>query len=111
MLFLPCCMMIVREEATMELSKQEKKELLKRWKAEQNKKYLLNKTKVRQLFRFLQKELKKEPCDHTLKKTAQWVGAHCPPDKLEPILQEMRDMGGFCDCEVLLNCYERYEIE
>ena len=31
--------------------------------------------------------------------------------KLEPILQEMRDMGGFCDCEVLLNCYERYEIE
>lgn len=82
-----------------------------KWKAEQNKKYLLNKTKVRQLFRFLQKELDKEPCDHTLKKTAQWVGAHCPPDKLEPILQEMRDMGGYCDCEVLLNCYERYEIE
>ena len=95
MRFLPFCMMIVREEAIMELAKQEKKELLKRWKAEQNKKYLLNKTKVRQLFRFLQKELKKEPCDHTLKKTAQWVGEHCPPDKLEPILQEMRDMGGF----------------
>ena len=74
MRFLPCCMMIVREEATMELSKQEKKELLKKWKAEQNKKYLLNKTKVRQLFRFLQKELNKEPCDHTLKKTAQWLG-------------------------------------
>ena len=50
-----------------------------------------------------QKELNKEPCDHTLKKTAQWLGEHCPPEKLEPILQEMRDMGGFCDCEVLLN--------
>ena len=49
----------------MELSKQEKKGLLKKWKAEQNKKYLLNKTKVRQFFRFLQKELSKEPCDHS----------------------------------------------
>ena len=25
--------------------------------------------------------------------------------------EEIQSMGGFCDCEVLLNCYEDYELE
>ena len=50
-----------------ELSKQQKKELLHKWKAEQNKKYLLNKSSVRKLFSYLKKELSKEPCDHSLR--------------------------------------------
>ena len=95
----------------MELSKQEKKALLKSWKAEQNKKYVLNKTKVRQLFRFLDNELSKVPCDNSLCKTQLWISEHCPPEKMKGILQEIREMGGYCDCEVLLNCYEDYEIE
>ena len=94
-----------------ELSKQKKKELMRKWKAEQSKKYILNKTSVRKLFAFLKKELSTEPCDHSLKKTETWIDAHCPPEKKESIIREITEMGGFCDCEVLLNCYERYELE
>ena len=49
--------------------------------------------------------------DDSLKRTEQWIDAHCPPEKKEGIIQELHDMGGFCDCEVLMNCYERYELE
>ena len=83
---------------------------MQKWKAEQNKKYLLNKSSVKKLFSYLRKELSKEPCDHSLRKTERWLEEHCP-EKKESIIQELRDMGGFCDCEVLLNCYERYELE
>ena len=94
-----------------ELTKEQKKELLRNWRAEQKKKYPLNKTNARRLFSHLRKELSKLPCDHTLKHTEQWIDAHCPPEKKEGILEEIREMGGYCDCEVLLNCYERYELE
>ena len=94
-----------------DLTREQKKELLRKWRADQNKKYLLSKTNARKLFRYLNKELEKEPCDHTARRTETWLDAHCPPEKKEGILAEMRGMGGCCDCEVLLNCYERYEIE
>lgn len=94
-----------------ELSKQQKKDLLKQWKTEQNKKYILNQSSVKKLFSYLKKELLIEPCDHSLRKTEKWIDEHCPPEKKGPIIQELNDMGGFCDCEVLLNCYERYELE
>ena len=63
----------------MELSSQEKKALLRKWKTQQTNKYLLSKTKVRQLFRFLEKELSVEPCDNRLSKTQLWITQHCPP--------------------------------
>ena len=94
-----------------DLTKEQKKELLKKWKADQNRKYVLNKASVKRLFASLRKELSAEPCDHSLKKTEQWIDAHCPPEKKESILREIAEMGGHCDCEVLLNCYERYELE
>lgn len=25
--------------------------------------------------------------------------------------KQKQDEGGFCDCEILLNCYERYELD
>ena len=34
-----------------------------------------------------------------------------PPAQKDTILQEIWEMGGCCDCEVLLNCYEEYETE
>ena len=34
-----------------------------------------------------------------------------PPDRYEAAIEEIQSMGGFCDCEVLLNCYEDYELE
>ena len=92
------------------LSKEEKRALLKKWKADQNKKYVLSKTRVRKLFGFLEKKLEEEPCDHTLRFTTEWIQNNCKPEQKEAILQELRDMGGYCDCEVLANCYEKYDL-
>ncbi len=31
-------------------------------------------------------------------------------EKIESVITEMKEMGGYCDCEVLLNCYEKFDI-
>ena len=93
-----------------ELSKEEKKALMKKWKDTQNKKYLLSKTKVQKLFLYLETQLEETPCNHTLCHTKQWLKENCPQEKIEGIIAEMKEMGGCCDCEVLLNCYEKYDI-
>jgi hypothetical protein len=41
-------------------------------------------------------------CDHTLNKTTQWlVNQEVPNPKA--VLAELKSLGGYCDCEVLLN--------
>lgn len=92
-----------------ELSKEEKKAMMKKWKAEQKKKYILSKTQVKKLFTFLEKELGQEPCNHTMCHTEKWIKDNCK-GKEKDIIREMQEMGGYCDCEVLMNCYERYDI-
>lgn len=53
-----------------ERSKEDKKALLKKWKAAQNKKYILSKTMVRNLFHYLESQLSETACDNTLHFTA-----------------------------------------
>lgn len=91
-----------------ELSKAEKKELMKKWKAQQNRKCVLSRTRVKKLFAFLDKRLEEESCDETLRFTKEWLAANISPEKQEAALTEMAEMGGYCDCEVLANCYEQY---
>lgn len=31
-------------------------------------------------------------------------------EKIESVIAEMTEMGGYCNCEVLMNCYEKYDI-
>lgn len=31
-------------------------------------------------------------------------------EKIESVIAEMKEMSDYCDCEVLLNCYEKYDI-
>ena len=93
------------------MTKEEKKAMLRQWKAEQNKKFVLSKTRATKLFRFLRKQLAEQDCDHTLRFTQQWLDENVPAEKHAAILKEMAEQGGFCDCEVLMNCYEKYELE
>lgn len=93
-----------------ELSKEEKKALMNKWKAAQNKKYILSKAKTQKLFHYLEIQLENTPCDHTLCHTEQWLKENLPPEKIHGVIAEMKEMGGFCDCEILLNCYEKYDI-
>ncbi len=95
------------------MSKEDKKALLRQWKAKQNKKYILKKAEAKSLFNHLRKNLAKSECDHTLRFAMQWLVKKYGDDeaKIAEVVQEFKDDGGFCDCEVLLNCYERYELE
>lgn len=91
------------------LSKEERKAMMKKWRATQEKKYILSKAQVQKCFAFLEKELEQEPCDHTMRRTERWIRDNCE-GAAEGIIREMREMGGYCDCEVLMNCYESYDI-
>ncbi|WP_235950814.1 DUF2695 domain-containing protein [Heyndrickxia shackletonii] len=44
-----------------------------------------------------------EGCDHTHKLTKSWLENNVPKSKISKIIKAMRNQGGFCDCEVLLN--------
>ena len=95
----------------MALSKTEKKAILKRLREQESKPLLLKKTQVRKLFAFLETKLEQQPCDHTLCHMQAWLNQNIPPEKHQVILDEMEEMGGFCDCEVVLNCYEQYDFD
>ena len=88
------------------MTKDEKKALLSSWKQAQKMEYLLQKEQVEELFAFLEDV----NCDHSLLHTKNWLSEHAHPGMVESILQEMREMGGYCDCEVLMNCYEDYFV-
>ena len=47
---------------------------------------------------------------HTLFYTEQWLKDNLSKEKVKSVIAEMKEMGGYCDCEVLLNCYEKYDI-
>mgnify|MGYP001128463349 CR=1 FL=1 len=93
-----------------ELSKEEKKALLKKWKISQHKNYILTKKEAEILLNYLDEILENTPCDNTLRFTKQWLQTNLPAEKIEGVLAEMRVMGGYCDCEVLMNCYEEYNL-
>ena len=92
------------------LSKAEKNALKKEWKAAQRKDYILTEENVQKLFEYLEEKLDNTGCDHTLCHTEQWLKDNIPQELIESVVVEITDMGGYCDCEVLLNCYEEYDI-
>lgn len=92
------------------LSKAEKNALKKEWKATQHKVYILTQESVQGLFEYLEAKLDNTGCDHTLCHTEQWIKDNIPQELIESVVTEITDMGGYCDCEVLFNCYEDYDI-
>lgn len=93
-----------------DLSKTEKKTLSKAWKETQRKDYLLTEENVQELFEYLEEQLDNTGCDHTLHHTERWLKDNLSPKVIKQSIAEITDMGGYCDCEVLLNCYEDYDI-
>ena len=93
-----------------ELSKAEKKVLSNAWKETQHKKYLLTEENAQKLFEYLEEQLDNTDCAHTLCHTQRWLEENLSSDMIQEVIAEITDMGGYCDCEVLLNCYEDYDI-
>ncbi|MCI7813070.1 MAG: DUF2695 domain-containing protein [Lachnospiraceae bacterium] len=73
--------------------------------------YLLNREQAGSLFDYVDAKLEENGCDHSRRFTKQWLVENIPQEQHEVILKELEDMGGYCDCEVMMNCYEEYEEE
>ena len=73
--------------------------------------YILSEENVQKLFAYLENQLDACGCDHTLRCTEQWLKDNISAELHKRVIAEIMDMGGYCDCEVLLNCYEDYDIE
>ena len=94
----------------VDLSKDEKKAFVKTWKTTQSKEYILTKENVQELFGYLEEKMETAGCDHTRHHTERWLTEHISQELIGSVITEITDMGGYCDCEVLLNCYEEYDI-
>ena len=96
----------------MTMSKEEKKALLRAWREKQKKVYILKKRDAQSLFGYITRQLEKTGCDHTLTHAKAWLTRKFEDEALrEAVLRELEEDGGGCDCEVILNCYERYELD
>ena len=73
--------------------------------------YLLSLEQVASLFEYLEAQLDETDCDHSNRHTQKWLEMNIPEGDRKAVLSEIEDMGGYCDCEVLMNCYEEYEEE
>lgn len=73
--------------------------------------YLLSLEQVKDLFDFVDEQTDETLCNHTLRYTKQWIDENIPAEQYDAVLAEIMDMGGYCDCEVLMNCYEEYDEE
>lgn len=73
--------------------------------------YILSLEQVVSLFEYVESKLEDTGCDHSRRHTQQWLSMNIPQEQHEAVLAEIEEMGGYCDCEVLMNCYEEYEEE
>lgn len=73
--------------------------------------YLLTLEQVASLFDYLETQLEETDCDHSNRHTRKWLEMHIADADRDAVLAEIEDMGGYCDCEVLMNCYEEYMDE
>lgn len=79
-------------------------------KAQQKVEHILTANEAASLFEYLEIRLQDKGCNHTHRFTQAWLDEHIDFMKHQDILIELEDMGGYCDCEVLMNCYEDYEL-
>lgn len=72
--------------------------------------HLLSANQAADLFSFVDVRIQECGCNHTWRFTQEWLDANVDFMQHEAILTELETMGGYCDCEVLKNCYEDYEL-
>lgn len=94
----------------MSLSEERKQELKKKYKEQTYIEHIMSKDRVENMFAFIEKQMKKSPCGNTLRYTGQWLSRNIPREKVSAVLNEIKKMGGYCDCEVLYNCYDEYDF-
>jgi len=92
------------------MDKAQKKALKNVWKQANKSVYELTQEEAEELFDFVEERVEQQGCDHTRRFTDEWLRENISPDRHGKVYSELEDMGGFCDCEVLYNCYEEYDF-
>lgn len=80
------------------------------YKKQQARTHLLSANDADALLKYVDIRVQAEGCNHTHRFTQEWLDAHVDFMKHDAILEELENMGGYCDCEVVLNCYEDYDL-
>ena len=63
---------------------------------------------MKELFDFVDEALGESNCDHTFRHTLSFLkGRDIMPD---PVLQWLQNAGGYCDCEVIMNAEDVFDI-
>ena len=61
---------------------------------------------MRALFDFVDKALQESACDYSLRHTLTFIESQQLAK--DPVLEWLREAGGYCDCEVILNAEEEF---
>ena len=80
------------------------------YKKQQRKEHILNEDEATSLLQYVELKLQYHACKHNHRFTQEWLEKNGDVMKHDAILSELEDMGGYCDCEVVANCYEDYEL-
>lgn len=63
----------------------------------------LDRDQIRQLVSYLNRNFYLK-CDGTLRHTKEWIISIGEEDNMDAIIEQLQKMGGYCDCEVTMNC-------
>ena len=76
------------------------------YRKQQRLEHILSENEAASLLQYVELKLQYHTCKHDHRYTLEWLEQHVDFMQHEAILTELEDMGGYCDCEVVLNCYE-----
>ena len=88
----------------------EAREKKKAWKLEQKKQaqsaFPLPDLDIERLFDYLDREIARNGCDHTHRKTRAWAESNGHSEVI--LIDWVCENGGYCDCEALANTYDHF---
>lgn len=62
---------------------------------------------LQSLFAHVRRAVDDDGCDHTLKATEAWIAQHAVAR--EPVIEWLKENGGYCDCEVVANAADHWQ--
>jgi hypothetical protein len=88
-------------------SRREKKQWQAQQRASARAAFPLSDADLSAMFEELDDQLERDPCDHTLRFTMRWLASSGHASG--PVVDWLRDNGGYCDCEVVANVCDHWE--
>lgn len=80
------------------------------YQAQQRIEHLLTPDQAAALLQYVEIRILDSGCNHTHRYTQAWLDENIDFMKHEEVLCELENMGGYCDCEVVKNCFEDYKL-